>query len=136
MNEDRKDVAIVGGMSMMAAMAAAEAAGHVLVMLDRQSIMNELHFPEPIRLEPHRYQALDERLSILQHIVGLDDERPRDAMGFRHVPPEVGMYRGRVYDLYAQAATRLSQTPHIDTPKPVSKRRARRLRGKAERRAS
>ncbi|PTQ64487.1 hypothetical protein C8J45_103337 [Sphingomonas sp. PP-CE-3G-477] len=55
---------------------------------------------------------MDDSLDTLAFIMG--DDRPRDSMGFRH--PH-------------QRARR--EIAFIDTPKPLSKRRARRLRGKA-----
>ncbi|MES3054940.1 hypothetical protein O6V14_04790 [Sphingomonas faeni] len=54
-----------------------------------------------------------DRLDVLSMVLGQGDDRPQDSMGFRHPHPPARR-----------------EITFIDTPKPLSKRRARRLRGK------
>jgi len=85
--------------------------------------------------DPH-VRIIDEavdmpRLAMFDALLAIEPVRRRDRMGFYHEPrPQPRTDRGRVsrqtFDGLAGDVT------HIDTPKPISKRKARRLRGKAQ----
>ncbi len=65
-----------------------------------------------------------EEMDMLSTVIAFDD-RPRDRMGFRHDrPTHRGRVIGRMFNGLPYDVT------HTDNPKPISKRKARRLRGK------
>lgn len=86
-----------------------------------------LSIPTVIRLDEDR---LMDRLDILEMFLPPDD-RPRDRMGFRHPHPPKRDGRAAVVDAMFNGLR--GKVEHIDTPKPIGKRKARRMRGKGKR---
>ena len=105
--EGRKVAVVGGGAAGTASLVAAilAGAGHSLAIVGHDDALDHLDL--------HRRPDLMDRLDVLSMVLGHGGDRPQDSMGFRHPHPPARR-----------------EIAFIDTPKPLSKRRARRLRGK------
>ncbi len=115
---ETRDRVLIAGSGIGPAMAALAAAGighsQIVVLNDGPDYALDL-------------DMMMDRLDVLSMFAA--DDRPRDRMGFRHPhPPKM---EGCAKVINAMFIGLSGRVDHIDTPKPMSKRRARRLRGRA-----